>query len=381
MSHRVSRGSALISYAEHNGWTYEFPFLFIIPPMTRSFSHDIPAACRVLPPSLQSGKCPAPFTTTRTCPRLAIQYELRVSVDYRECSSDQLASPKQVIGSREIHIVPYTEACPPTETRDFPGEFIMKVTVPLRSRPFRNQVGIATVVIHEPDPLVYTLETPQPETECQVDILVEGTQILLKRLQNLTICAKSGIRAKSFYSERPIKCLPIQADLADGSALRLQDEISKLRRRKFRNLSWIPYDKPPAQFGERVITFQIGAISEPISPVRFPVSASSELQASGKWLASFRLPIAPRESLPPSFCGTLVARSYSFLARLVLEGFISGTVDLEAPFQVIYPFQRQLSNHSCGPDSDRDFFYHASVSSGYNDMPWRTTPQSTGSHD
>lgn len=326
MSHRVSRGPVSIHYTKHNRWTYEFPFVFIIPPATGNFSHNVPAVCRVLPPSLRIGKCSTRIIPTGTCPRLAIQYELRVSVDYREYSSRQRASSGQVSGSRQIHIVPYTEACPPTEIGDFPGEFLMKATVPLRTRLLTNRIGIATVVVHEPAPLIYTSGTPEPETECEVKVLIEGTLLLQKRLQGLTISANSGIRAKTFYSGQPITCIPIQADLAEGNALHLRDEISKLEHYKFRELSWTPYYERPAQFEEHVAAYQIGAIPE--------------LQASGKWLASFRLPIAPRDNLTPSFCSTLVARSYSFLARLVLEGLASGPVDLEVPLQVIYPFQK-----------------------------------------
>jgi len=329
MSHRVTSGPTSIHYTKHSRWTYEFPFIFVIPPATENFSHDVPAACRVLPPSFRIGKCSARIIPIGTCLRLAIQYELAVSVDYREYSFRQWASPRQVSGGREIHIVPYTEACPPTEISDFPGEFLMKVTVPLRNRLFTNQIGIATVVVDEPDPLVYTSETPEPRTECGVKLFIEGAQLLQKRLQGLTISTKSRIRAKTFYSGQPITCIPIQADLAERSGLHLRDEISNLKHYKFRNLSWIPYNEPPTQFEEHVATYQIRVIPD--------------LQAGGKWLASFYLPIVPQENLTPSFCSTLVARSYSFQAHFVLEGLASGPVDLEVPLQVIYPFQKQLS--------------------------------------
>ena len=329
MSHRVTSGPTSIHYTKHNRWTYEFPFIFVIPPATENFSHGVPAACRVLPPSFRIGKCPTRIIPIGTCLRLAIQYELNVSVGYQEYSFRQWASPRQVSCSREIHILPYTEACPPTEISDFPGEFLMKVTVPLRNRLLTNQIGIATVVVREPDPLVYTLETPEPKTECDVKLFIEGAQLLQKRLEGLTISAKSRIRAKTFYSGQPITRIPIQADLAEGSGLHLRDDVSKLKHYKFRKLSWIPYHEPLAQFEEHLATYQITLIPN--------------LQASGKWLASFHLPIVPRDNLTPSFCSTLVARSYSFQAHFVLEGLASRPVDIEVPLQVIYPFQKQLS--------------------------------------
>ena len=208
---------------------------------------------------------------------------------------------RRVEASKDINILPYSEPPPPTNTSDYPDEFIASVTSSLRLYRFRPCVGTLSASIEEPKPLVYSNSISTSATETTLRISLEGFTLNLERLQRLSIRIKSGIRAKTFYSAIPITCMPNQSDLALKSLLRLHDDVMELEEQRYGKLEWEP-----------------------------------------SWSTSLRIRIAPAQALPPSFCSVLVARSYSLITRVSFDGMYMKDVDFEMPLQVIYPFERRF---------------------------------------
>ncbi|MCJ1242251.1 hypothetical protein MMC14_010258, partial [Varicellaria rhodocarpa] len=257
-----------------NTWTYIFNFYFIIPPVSKELSHSVPAVCQSLPPSFQAGEY---RINKRDQPKLysqaIIQYLLQASIEYYDTAIETEVL-RRVTASKDINILPYSEPPPPTNTSDYPDEFIASATSSLRLYRLTPRVGTLTASIEEPKPLVYSNSISTSATETTLRISLEGFTLNLERLQRLSIRVKSGIRAKTFYSAKPITCMPNQSDLALKSLLRLHDDVIKLEEQPYGKLEWEP-----------------------------------------SWSTLLRIQIAPAQALPPSFCSVLVARSHSLLTR------------------------------------------------------------------
>ncbi|KAF2665269.1 hypothetical protein BT63DRAFT_378367 [Microthyrium microscopicum] len=171
------------------------------------------------------------------------------------------------------------------------------------------RVGTLNSSLDEPNALVYPTSASTPSTETTLRLSLRATLPINRRMQ-MAIRIKSGIRVKTYYSAKPMHCMPNQSDLSSENLLQLHDDIVRLEEQRHGNLEWTP------------------SLHEPQS-----------------WSTSLKIQINPSQVLLPSFCSVLLARSYSFLAKISVSGIHAKPMEFEMPLQVVYPFERTTSVH------------------------------------
>jgi len=246
---------------------------------------------------------------------LTVGYHLHAEIEYR-VSSDQAALAKeQLSGDEEIEVLPFVDDQPPTETTDFPDEFILEATSRLASRLLRIFFGRITITMTEPPPLARRLGTADMNTMCEVKVVIRGSQSCIKRLEKLTISVKASIRTKTFLSSTKVSCSPTQSHLPSDKSLHLVNEFCRLKPMKFKALNWTTHG---------------------------PVEITQH--------STFLLPIIVSQNLSPTYCGSLSARSYSLLVNMTVHGMHSEGLRLEVPVQVANPSRRQTNQDNTEDD-------------------------------
>lgn len=314
---KIKYGAPLHSVQELDGENglkqYSIPFSFVIP-TEFEYPHDRrPPLCCTLPPSFDYARSGPTRWHGSPRPALSVSYSLVARIQYQEGDD---ATRRGVEAKQAVTLLPFSDADPPTCIDDFPGEFVLRKTIALRKHALGGRLGDLVVTAGEPPPLIYSSPGAGASTECVISATVRPGSLSPGRLPRLAFDIKAVIRAKTFYSAKPIRCMPRQADLTSKALIRLHDAVLKLEEQRFSALEW---EYAPADNLE-------GA-----SLVRPSSSAHGSV-----WRARLTLAIKPPETLPPSFCGTLIARSYSLLVVISVSGARGKKCCLELPFQVVY---------------------------------------------
>lgn len=315
---------------DDGSYFYSVPFYFVVPFGTEYPNTDRPLQCRILPPSLEEERL---YTDP-----LSIKYSLHAIVDYR-LEDDEVSVAAARTGRAEqtqvIDFLPFSDVEPPTHVADYPGEFVLSANSPVWRHVFGGRVGSLIMTTREPLPLAFSPIELNPSTSILMSLTVAPANVF-HRLRNMTVKVKPAIRVKTFYSVEPMPCVPRQAFLAHSDTVRLRDDIIKLDHEEYKNFDWAfcsgaQRTDPPIyqELAEAVTAKGTSAHSKSISHV------------SDAWTTSFRIPIRPLVTLPPTFCGKLISRSYSLLLRIRTGAVRSQMVDFEIPLQVVHlqPFQ------------------------------------------
>lgn len=362
---------------------YSLDFSFVIP-QGADFLGELPPQCQLLPPSLGVAGCFMSSYDQKTRPRAAVAYNLRASIDYRKANATDTETPKTIEDTKRVGILPYNEVQPPTNTASFPGEFVMHVASPVWKHLLGARLGTVTMTTNEPLPLAYISATSIDCTECVLALSVDAPPDAIQRLGTLSLEIKPAIRTKTFYSAEKIPCIPKQTHLTQTGTLRLHDSVLKLERRKFQNLEWqyvpqnVQQDSPPRY--EALMSqanYNSGSRSSVSSTGKVGLwrrvsrSSDSTVQnASSIWRSSVRIPISPSQTLLPTFCSKLVARSYSVLLRVDMAGVCTKRADFEVPLQVVHlSSTRHVDMHSTPPQDSSPCLGVTTLLAQYDILP------------
>ena len=321
------------------GFHRSIPFYFIVSKNIPSSDPQSPEHCLQLPPSIELGSVIVDENGKRFA-QPSITYALRAAVCFAARTDDETMPP--VESSIPLILRPRTREFPPTDTIDFPTEFKLQVTKPVRWSLFARHLGNLRVSMQEPRPLLYNSSSMGSLTECHVglELLAFGSGDVHQALQAMEITIHSWVRAKTFYSVKPFSQLPSQTLSSDGKT-ELRDDFLKLDKRHLSHVSWgyqyhsvetggddksISADNGPSN---QLIEPDIGSSSrsEPPSPSQAP---------SGRWTARITHPIRVQSRLLPTFCSSIVARLYTVVIRLKISGIRRESFNLEVPLQVVH---------------------------------------------
>ncbi|KAF9690436.1 hypothetical protein EKO04_011583 [Ascochyta lentis] len=342
VSYQVKLDSTQRMLGEDGSFIYSFPFFFILPLGTEGLGASKPLLCRILPPTFRSkGLYSDPISVT---------YNLHGVVRYRneqDASSGIPQTAQKVEKSKTIDFLPYTEVEPPTHVASFPKEFVLKTNSPIWKYALGGRLEEITMSTREPLPLAYSPYENRPYTALTLSITAHAP-LAVQRLQAISLNVKPAIRVKMFYASEPMPCLPKQTFLTRNQSIRLHDEIIKLEHMGFTQLDWrysphIDTEEPP-EYEDAVIDVALG---------RTPTSASRKDDSVDEWRASVRIPIQPDQTMLPTFCGSLISRSYSLILCVRVAGIRARKAGFEVPLQVVYLRPSQMRNDSVHDERSR----------------------------
>lgn len=326
------------------------PFKFIIPSLNpKAVNRDQPVRCQNLPPSFNHGNSYPSRWSPRTRPQCSIVYKLHCRAALSMANTSGVSQEVTLEAEKEIEFLPYAEPEPPTIISSSQGEFITEIERPVWRHFCGRRIGKLRVVTEEPSPLVYTSSSRSPSTECTIHLSL-STSVDSKFLQSLSLRVTSFLRSKTFYSEKPINCVPTRFAIRDKGTMVLYDEDTRLGDSKFPKLKWTY----TTHDGDHIETLDPdGSYALDKTPLlnsnrdsgvvrMLPTSPSEDETRSdrhGIWKASVRFPIAIQQRQQPTFCTELLARSYLLLFRLHIGGAYVEMLDCEVPLQVAYPYR------------------------------------------
>lgn len=320
-----------------------------------------PLLCSALPPSFDTSTPGLTPWHQVPPPRLAIAYQLNARVQYREGGTTE---PCRIEATRPIHII----ANPPAHAERFPGDFAAARRATLSKHALGGRLGAIDVCASEPPPLIQLSSTLLASTQSTLSVTVDAASMSQARLQRISLHVRPAIRQKTFHSANAMKCLPNEADRAANNLLRLHEHAIPLSDQRFSNLDWkfqsqgMAMHPPPTYDDSESVMQDLGTIASRSSGVLSPSeqqSDTSKVSLHGTWTAFLELPIKPPETLVPAFCGRHMARSYSLVLRVRVNGAHGKIPDLELPLQVVHPpppptgqapTHEQVSGLCKGPD-------------------------------
>jgi len=322
---------------EERGTGYVVPYHFIIPKWIVGTKPRTPEQCLLLPPSLIPG--PAINDTA------SISYHLRVTTKLLVRGRTE---KETLSASKPVTVMSVAEEQPPTETQDFPAEYVESISNPVRTSIIGTTLGMMTMLTREPPALSYSFTPTGGSTTLgvQVNLQAAETGEIYRRLMAMTFVVEGVVRVKTFRSTVPFPKLPSQALLTSRGKIRLSDQVLKLEVRKIRNCEWRywPDDEKDSTKTQDGFSSRSASASEPhpsdesvtISQSRRISKPSVAPRGKGRWRTKFNVPIHISSRLTPTFCSPLVARFYSLLVRVKISKAFSKKFELEVPIQVVY---------------------------------------------
>lgn len=189
---------------------------------------------------------------------------------------------------------------------------------------------------HEPLPLAYSISEDRPSTDLVLSLTAHAPLGAQPNLRAMSLNANSAIRVKTFYASEQMPCLPTQTFLDRNASIRLHDEIIKLNQTDLTQLDWV--------WGPRLEGNEPPRYKDPVMDdglERTSINPDTRDNSGYEWRVSVRIPIHPHKTMLPTFCGSLISRSYSLILRLRVAGVRTRKADFEIPLQVVYlrPFQ------------------------------------------
>ncbi|CEL07104.1 hypothetical protein ASPCAL10267 [Aspergillus calidoustus] len=311
--------------------SYSFPFFFILPATTTRPDDGIPRLCQSLPPTFEAN-------IQSSASDLSVQYVIRAIIDCVRVSSRGTSAAGVIEGAREIGFLPYTMIQPPIQTAWFPNEFITRALLPLRRHVFGRRLGCFTLSASEPCPLIYSLPSDLPSTECALKIIASIKVSAISHLQDISLKIKSAISVRTFYSPTPSSCVPGQLSQSRRTGVRFDTKEVGRATQHCAKIDWTPSSESPTanEFGSEGDRDRA-------------TSDAKDKTEVGHWETMILVPSKPQEALLPTFCSTLLARSYTLRVYVQLLGVKTERALLEVPLQVVYPVPSKADSAS-GPE-------------------------------
>jgi hypothetical protein len=209
---------------------HNFPFFFVVPFGTEGLGASKPLVCRILPPTFRS--------TALYSDPISVTCKLHAVVRYRkeqDAGSEVPQTTNKTEKSQIVDFLPYSDVEPPTHVADFPGEFVLRVTLLIWKYALGGRLGELTMSTSEPLPLTYTPYKDHPSTDLALYITTRAP-LAVQRLRAMSLNVQSAIRVKTFYASEPMPCPPKQTFLGQKQSIRFYDESSNLNMRN--SLDW-----------------------------------------------------------------------------------------------------------------------------------------------
>jgi hypothetical protein len=325
VSYQAKLDSAQRNPQEDGPIVYSFPFYFVVPLGTEGLDVSKPLLCRILPPTFR-------ITALYSDP-ISVTYKIHAVVQYsqeQDAGSEVPQTTDKTEKSQIVDFLPYSGVEPPTHVASFPEEFVLKTTSPIWKYAFGGRLGELAMSTSEPLPLAYSPYEDRPSTDLTLSITAHAP-LAVQRLRAMSLNVIPAIRVKTFYASEPMPCLPKQTFLNQNQSIRLHDDVIKLEHVDFTQLDWkycprIKTDEPP-EYEDAVM----GNALE-----RTSTNSSLGDNNGDEWRVSVRIPIQHHETILPTFCGSLISRSYSLLLRIRVAGIRTQKADFEIPLQVVY---------------------------------------------
>lgn len=330
-------------------FAYAVSFQLIIPDRAILKTDNVPDQCLRLPPSFSAG---VPYWLPGEDCEYAqpnIQYRLRAYVKLKSRQDSPL--PGALEASKMILILPYSVPMPPTDTSDFPVEFVGSVTNTYRTS-FLGYWYAMTLSMQEPDAV--TLQSAQKPGSVLAMIHIEikvpvsaidpaNAKKFPLSLEDLLFKTQPILRAKTFYSTEPFRKMPGQTMLTLRGPMRLRDEVMKLETQDFKASSW-QQDLPDgaislAEFGRPSSTSVRSASVITTGSTDVTKTLSRAELSPMVWSTRLLVAITVPPGLPPTFCSATASRQYSLIVRIRVSGIRINNFVLESPLQIVYSVQ------------------------------------------
>ncbi len=309
-------------------------------------AQNVPDQCLNLRPSLSVGpsyRCPGEEDGYA---QSNIIYRLKTYVESEYLQDSTL--PRSLQASRKIVILPCSMPIPPTDTSDFPAEFVSSVSHTYRKF-FIGPWYTMTLSMVEPEAIslqdVQTcgagramLHVEVQSAACVMD--TTSARTLLLSLKDFSFKIQPILRAKTFYSTQPFRKMPGQTMLTLRGFIRMKDEVIELDSHDLKASSWqhnIAEEAPLSAdiYGSSPTSARSGSINSGGS-----VDACKVFPTAGGpprvWSARLPVPITIQPSLPPTFCCATASRQYSLITRIRVSSISTKDFVLEAPLQIFY---------------------------------------------
>jgi hypothetical protein len=340
---------------DNDGFTYIATFHLIIPRWAVFQTDRVLDQCLSLPPSFSAG---TPYRRPGEDCEYAqpnIHYRLRAQV---KLNSHPDSIPSTLLeASKTIIILPCSPPMPPTDTSDFPGEFITSASNTYRV----FLVGSWYVMnLSMEEPPAVCLQSTQTNGSIhamiQVNIRRSGSAMnatsgkkLPLNLKNLLFKIQPVLRAKTFYSVERFRKLPCQTMLSIKGSMRLKDQVLKLDMQHLK-ASWQHHFPDEVHSSAEVDrNSSKSARSASVSTVR-SANAPEACFAVGNspkvWSTRLSMLIPLEPNLPPTFCCVNASRQYSLITRIRVSGIRTKDFVLEVPLQIVYAPNRAQEQSS-----------------------------------
>ena len=318
----------------------------MIPRWAMLKTDGVPDQCLSLPPSLSAG---VPYRRPGEDCEYAqpnIIYRLRARVQLNSHQDSMLIAGAEA--SKTIVILPYSPPMPPTDTSDFPAEFISSASNTYRMFLVGSWYVMTLSMV---EPAAICLQDTQTRGSVNAMIHVEikasggvmdatSVKKVPHGLKNLIFKTQPLLRVKTFYSTEPFRKLPGQTMLSLNGPMRLKDQVVKLEAQDLKASSW-QHDRPDEAYSSADVDRRspTSARSANVSTVGSGKESGALFTAEDSpqlWWTRLLMPIAVLPNLPPTFCSVTASRQYSVITRIRVGGIRINKFVLEVPLQIVY---------------------------------------------
>lgn len=234
-----------------------------------------------------------------------IAYSLCTAVTYRHREN---GTRGQVRDSCKINLVPITEAWPPLNVEDFPGEFKLKTKATLRKRWTGHALGDLEVSMHEPCPIRIFADAESNRSEGQLRLTLSSSNMRSQQLRSLDWKCELRVQVcmKTFYSTLPMVEVAGDSLMQSNDSLRLRRKVIHSDIQTVYGLSWTSDPSPLIE----------GSVSSSTATIPFTIDIEDR-------------PI-------PTFCGPFSARRYCVRVQVRIFGLRHSQFLLVSPLQICH---------------------------------------------
>ncbi|CAK4033287.1 Hypothetical predicted protein [Lecanosticta acicola] len=321
------------------GQTYEFPFVFVVPPqlLPRICQHKVANdtlrdAHTQLPPSF--GDLGEPQGASKIdklddmAPEMAsIRYGVFARISKNRESDGEVTRTTLASKARRLRIIPSTPEQPPLAIDHDDAEYTMRKERVIRKGPLRPKLGTLVVEATQPPSMRMHARSEADQQPAMATIMLRFDPVDEKapppRLGSLSsklkVCTYFASTSRSTYPTKQASLL----DMSQG----LHSEQLNLASRCVANVEWTKHDSNNVDSPDR---------RDPASSTAF-VGMSTAYKGKSYYLAKILAPVSlpTNKAFVPTFHSCLISRVYQLKLELGLHtAGLGGTVDLKIPLQI-----------------------------------------------
>ncbi|PVH67727.1 hypothetical protein DL98DRAFT_600192 [Cadophora sp. DSE1049] len=198
-------------------------------------------------------------------------------------------------------------------------------------------LGMMTVATQEPSPLKFDPQATEGSTTCQLkfEIPAIGSSNTHDSIHGALAALSITINSLIFVVETLLRHT-CESLLSSQSGSRLRDKMIKLEKQTLLRVPWtFVYDSITHLQGQTQSLWNESTADTAIT-VGPKTRGQMKQLPSGKWSATFDLPVCAKSRLLPTFCSSLVARLYAITICIKIGGRVGTSFTLEVPLQVVH---------------------------------------------